>query len=113
MNARSWVQYQRYLYHHKEIADERKAALDELGFEWSILKPKSGGKKATWDEQLARVAAYKEKHGNSLIPYSYQADPSLGFWVSKQVRRRRYESPGNALTLSHAYPLPNTHFSLL
>ena len=28
----SWVHYQRYLFHHKTIADERKAALDALGF---------------------------------------------------------------------------------
>jgi Helicase associated domain len=35
----SWVHYQRYLFHHKTIAEERKAALDALGFvsgvEWS------------------------------------------------------------------------------
>lgn len=82
----SWVQYQRYLFHHKEIAEERKEALDLISFEWSILKPKSGGKKSSWDEQLTRVAAYKEEKGNTLIPYSYALDPSLGFWVSKQVR---------------------------
>jgi Helicase associated domain len=81
----SWVQYQRYLFHHKEIPEERKQALDEIGFEWSILKPKSGGKKRTWDEQLALVKAYKDENGHTLIPYSHQEDPSLGFWVSKQV----------------------------
>jgi Helicase associated domain len=33
----SWVHYQRYLFHHKTIAEERKAALDALGFVSRLL----------------------------------------------------------------------------
>ncbi|CAB9497252.1 helicase [Seminavis robusta] len=79
----SWVHYQRYLFHHKTIAEERKAALDALGFEWTIADSKVGNR-VSWDQHLAQLKEYKERHGDCLVPYTYKDNKSLAYWVSRQ-----------------------------
>jgi Helicase associated domain len=53
-----------------------------------------------WEMMFEKLKAYKQKHGNCLVPNRYEEDRSLGSWVSTQ---RRYfklmnssESIGNS-----------------
>ena len=39
---------------------------------------------AAWEAQLARLAAYKEAHGDCNVPCSWAEDPRLGTWVANQ-----------------------------
>ena len=42
------------------------------------------GAEADWDEQLAKLVAYKEENGHSNVPLKYPADKALGAWVQSQ-----------------------------
>ena len=39
---------------------------------------------ARWNVMFERLKKYKEEHGDCLVPYRYEGDPSLGRWVSAQ-----------------------------
>ena len=39
---------------------------------------------AMWDAMFQLLLGYKNKHGDTLVPYGYHADPKLGNWVSTQ-----------------------------
>ena len=41
-------------------------------------------KRASWDERFQELKAYKEKHGDCLVPQRYKPNPSLGRWVENQ-----------------------------
>lgn len=43
-----------------------------------------------WDNMFERLVHFKEKHGHCLVPNRYDADKSLGAWVSTQ--RRHYKT---------------------
>uniref|UniRef100_A0A7S4M8C4 Helicase-associated domain-containing protein n=1 Tax=Odontella aurita TaxID=265563 RepID=A0A7S4M8C4_9STRA len=40
-----------------------------------------------WEQMYSRLLAYKETHGNCLVPNRYKEDRSLGQWVSAQRRQ--------------------------
>ena len=42
-----------------------------------------------WKQRLKELKAYKKKHGDCLIPYNYEQNPKLGYWVSRQ--RKEYK----------------------
>jgi hypothetical protein len=39
-----------------------------------------------WGEMLGRLVAYRDQHGDCLVPAKYPADPPLGHWVHAQRR---------------------------
>jgi Helicase associated domain len=39
-----------------------------------------------WESMFEKLKAYKQKHGNCLVPNRYKEDRSLGSWVSTQRR---------------------------
>ena len=43
----------------------------------------------TWDERYGGLVAYKEEHGDCLVPHIYSRDPQLGKWVHAQRRFNR------------------------
>jgi hypothetical protein len=63
----------------------RAARLEALGFAWARSK---GGaalpNEAAWEAQLARLAVYKEAHGDCSVPKGWAEDPRLGRWVMSQ-----------------------------
>jgi hypothetical protein len=65
--------------------DERKR-LDVVGF----CETRSEKEHRSWNEQFEKLKAYKEQHGNCVVPQKFQADPSLGKWVCNQ--RRAYKN---------------------
>jgi hypothetical protein len=47
-----------------------------LGFEWNTID--------VWQESLDALVAYKTKHGDCRVPYSYQPNKKLAIWVANQ-----------------------------
>jgi hypothetical protein len=77
----------------------RAAKLDALGFTWemsaaAISKRQSEGNPDRWDDagweaQLAKLKAYKRKHGDCSVPNRWAEDPPLGRWVGTQRKFKR------------------------
>jgi hypothetical protein len=76
-----WVCHQRQNFHLKVsiLSRERIRKLDEIGFIWDVLE-------AQWFQRLQELKAYKQIHGDALVPSDYLENPSLGDWVSSQRR---------------------------
>eukprot|EP00984_Skeletonema_dohrnii_P008826 scaffold3288_cov56-Skeletonema_dohrnii-CCMP3373.AAC.1 len=58
---------------HSPLTDERVAQLEEAGFNW-------GSQNSSWEDSFAKLVAYKEQHGDTNVPRSYE-DKQLGKWV--------------------------------
>jgi hypothetical protein len=54
-----------------------------------VSSDKSSGEGPQWEDMFQRLLAYREKHGDCLVPNRYPEDPQLGNWVSSQ--RRHYK----------------------
>jgi DNA-directed RNA polymerase subunit N (RpoN/RPB10) len=70
-----WVNTQRY----KKVTmpEQRRIALDSIGFHWSALE-------TTWNAQYSKLVAYLGQNGHCNVPRTYTQDLSLGEWVRKQ-----------------------------
>jgi hypothetical protein len=95
------------------MTTERAARLEALGFAW-------GGTKASaeWEAQLARLAAYKARHGDCNVPQRWAEDPRLARWVNDQQRRKKLldrgvpgNVPGNGMTAKRAAMLEALGFA--
>jgi len=62
------------------ITKEKIRLLYNIGFEWSS---RTRGRD-TWDGQYGEIMSYAKKFGNARVPIKFQANPSLGNWVSTQ-----------------------------
>lgn len=65
-----------------------------------------------WEQMYQRLLAYKEKHGNCLVPNRYKEDRSLGQWVSAQRRQFKQLQSGedSPMTLERAALLEEIGF---
>jgi hypothetical protein len=81
-----WVCHQRQNFKNRQLGGsssdfvlsrERIRKLDEIGFTWDVLE-------AQWFQRLQELKAYKQIHGDTLVPSGYSENPSLGDWVSNQ-----------------------------
>jgi hypothetical protein len=103
-----WVKRQRYQYKlHKEgkkhctMTEERKAALEHLGFIWDSHA-------ATWDERFRELGAFQSKCGHCNVPTLFPPNPQLAGWVKSQRRqfklfligKRSYMSKERVIQLS-------------
>ena len=93
-----WVTTQRSYYRKKEagektpLTDERVAALDAIGFQWSVI-----ANDECWHERLDELREYKEEEGNCNIP---QKQGRLGRWVAKQRKLYRKREDGEQTPLT-------------
>jgi len=71
-----WVYKQRHLHSKKKLLSNRVLRLESIGFVWCIP--------ANWDAMYQLLLEYKDQHGNTLVPKSYNKSPQLGRWVSTQ-----------------------------
>ncbi|KAL3808600.1 hypothetical protein ACHAXA_010886 [Cyclostephanos tholiformis] len=87
-----WVCHQRQNFKVKQLGGssgdiilsrERIQKLDEIGFVWDVLE-------AQWFQRLQELKAYKQNHGDTLVPSDYSENPSLGDWVSNQRKDYAY-----------------------
>jgi hypothetical protein len=70
----NWVQRQRQFC--KE--DDRVKLLNKIDFVWNVQNE--------WRVMYESLVAYKKKHGTTIVPQQYEADPQLGNWVQNQRR---------------------------
>ncbi|GKY90833.1 hypothetical protein MPSEU_000056100 [Mayamaea pseudoterrestris] len=75
----TWVANTRFAYRSNTLKPERKAALDEIGFDW-----RRRNDSIAWYKSLELLKEYKQQHGDCLVPQSYPVNPSLGIWVHTQ-----------------------------
>jgi hypothetical protein len=69
------------------LTPDRINLLNEIGFTWTIRSRDSLGE--SWNQRLAELKAYKEEHGNCLVPSRYLPNPELGIWVGTQRTQYR------------------------
>ena len=99
----------------------RVAKLDTLGFAWemsaaALNKRRSEGARddAGWEAQLAKLKAYKRKHGDCNVPYRWVEDPALGRWVKKQREFKKAldrGEPSEGMTAARAVKLEALGFA--
>jgi hypothetical protein len=85
---------------------ERAAKLEALGLAWEVSD--SHPDEAAWDAQLARLAAYKEAHGDCNVPQRWAEDPRLGRWVDNQRKGKKKldrGEPSKEITVERAAKL--------
>jgi hypothetical protein len=59
------------------LSVERKNALEKIGFVWRMkMLPKA----VCWDTRFEELCAYKQEHGNTLVPQKYRPNVQLGRW---------------------------------
>ena len=63
-----------------------------------MLPPIGGGQPdgAHWSVQLAKLTAYKGRHGDCNVPRGWVEDPPLGSWVDRQRQLKRKLDRGEA-----------------
>ena len=73
---------------------ERKAALDELGFEWDP-------RETDWAEGYRSLLAYREREGHCRVPHQFRDGDGfkLGYWVATQRFRRDKMPPERQVAL--------------
>ena len=93
------------------INEERIALLEEVGFVWSMrdrshnsMTPSVPKTRVLWNDRFEELKAYKEEHGDCLVPRNYPPNPPLGVWVANQ--RTAYHCHMGAKQSGN--PLPST-----
>ena len=90
------------------MAAARVLKLEALAFAWelsaaAVSKRRSEGQRddASWEAQLAKLEAYKWKHGDCSVPQGWAEEPGLGNWVKNQRQHKRnldQGEPSEAMT---------------
>lgn len=76
-----WINTQRTVYRRNQIHDDRKAALESLGFEWRL-----GPRGRTWEESLTLLKEFRDQFGHCFVPANAD-DPTLRNWVIAQRQK--------------------------
>jgi hypothetical protein len=83
----------------------RVAKLEALGFAWELSTTALGKQcseasrdDAGWEAQLAKLKAYKQKHGECNVPNRWAEDPRLGGWVGTQRKFKKALDRGEPST---------------
>ncbi|KAL3912306.1 MAG: hypothetical protein SGILL_006937 [Bacillariaceae sp.] len=76
-NLAVWSQKQRKLYEKDLLEKDRVTKLNLLHFDWNPID-------GHWNAMLARAYAYKNVHGNLIVPVPYSEDLNLGYWLKFQ-----------------------------
>ena len=76
-----WVSGQRTAKKLGKLGQHKKHRLDQVGFVWGRRRARQ-----TWEQGFQKLLAYKDEHGDMLVPTNYKASDEfgLGWWVSSQ-----------------------------
>jgi len=94
----NWVAKHRREYKQGILKLERIAALDKIGFDWSVgqgnvqSSRKEPGITVTaaqvWEIKYRQLIEYKQAHGDCLVPQSWKGNRQLANWVTDQRMAR-------------------------
>jgi hypothetical protein len=79
----------------------RAAKLDKLGFAWELSaagiseQVRKAHRDGVWEAQLAKLEAYKRRHGDCNVPQGWAKDPPLGTRVKNQRKLKKKLDRGN------------------
>ena len=79
----AWANRQRQHYHNSNLARDRVAALESIGFSWNVREDK-------WKEHYNKLVQFYSENGHTRVPV---ASGQLWEWVSRQRRKLR-QRPG-------------------
>ena len=84
-NLGGWVNKQRVAKRKGRLNQEQVDRLEELGFVWDVFSGLS------WGEAFQELQAYKDEHGDTLVPCDHQTATgyNLGRWVNRQRVAKR------------------------
>ena len=94
-----WVKRQR---RQKKLAEdgllstltvERMILLEDIGFIWDRHDE-------AWKGNIQALRDYRTRHGDCLVPCSYQANPRLAVWVKCQRRQHKLYTEGKPCAIS-------------
>lgn len=70
----------------RNMNEDRIMQLEAIGFVWTVKGRGVEDKNATirWNTRYEELKAYKEEHGDVLVPFKYPQNPQLVRWISNQ-----------------------------
>ena len=74
-----WVNRIRKKYRHGLLLDHQIEALEDIGFEWSVISPT-----LPFENGVAFLECYKQQHGHCCVPVTYPPNQRLATWVHNQ-----------------------------
>ncbi|OEU21498.1 hypothetical protein FRACYDRAFT_180152, partial [Fragilariopsis cylindrus CCMP1102] len=83
----TWVHTQHQNYKKDKLLSNRYALLNSIYFRWEGCK--AARDQTVWMNMYQKIVAYKKMHKNSMVPFRYQEDPKLGWWVTTQRYKYR------------------------
>jgi hypothetical protein len=105
----------------KGMTAARAAKLDALGFAWEMSaaviskwNSERARDDAGWEAQLAKLKAYKRKHGDCNVPQVWPENAPLGSWVHTQRRGKKKldrGEPSYGITVARAAKLEALGFA--
>ena len=75
---------------------DRLEALNAMGFKWQLMKDNH----VQWIEQYEEMKQFMLDKGHCEVPQSYEQNPSLGMWVSRQRHQYRLMKEGKPSSMS-------------
>ena len=63
------------------LSADRIRLLEEIGFDWGIT---SDVKPTPWEDRFEEVCRYKEKYGHPNVPWKWEENRTLAYWVTRQ-----------------------------
>ncbi len=82
-----WIKVQREDRRQGDLLPERKAKLDEIGFNWN-----SEFLDLRWQEMFAQLRKYHAEHGDADVADRWKENPVLAKWVARQRQSRKKEA---------------------
>ncbi|HEY1718817.1 MAG TPA: Helicase associated domain protein, partial [Verrucomicrobiae bacterium] len=80
-----WITNQRQRNRIGKLSVERVRRLEEIGFVWTPFD-------AAWEDNFARLAAYKQEHGHCNVRRSRNGDQGLASWLHHQRKNWKFGS---------------------
>jgi hypothetical protein len=109
-----WVSKQRSRYQPRQqgkkskLTDDNIAELESMGFVWNLQtsNPKQKIRKledAYFDQRVQELKAYRETTGHCRVPFLYEPNKALGYWVSKVRTQYTWRGQGKKTWLTDAH----------
>lgn len=73
----TFVQIQRKRARENRLSEERKAALEQIDFDFGTTR----GPLVSWEHRFEELKEYKAWKNSCNVPVKYEANPPLGEWV--------------------------------